>query len=229
MKKLFLTILMVILITGCKSKVLIKIDGTHIEENLYYLKEKTQLIDNDINVTFYDDAKQYLDVKGTVEGFKLEPLENYNDNESAIRMYNTYESFEQLSNSLLLKSCYDLYKISKENDNSYNVTTSDRFTCFERYKELDNVELVIETDNNVLYSNADRIEENKYIWNITRNNSDNKKISITVSKNKNEEKERKEKNNKKYKEILIGLGSAAGIIILVTLFIAIKHKRVNKI
>lgn len=229
MKKLFLTILMVILITGCKSKVLIKIDGTHIEENLYYLKEKTQLIDNNINVTFYDDAKSYLDVKGTVEGFRIEPLENYNDNEAAIRMYNTYDSFEQLSNSLLLKNCYDLYKISKENDNSYNITTSDRFTCFERYKELDNVELVIETDNNISYSNADRIEENKYIWNITKNNSDNKKISITVSKNKNEEKIKKEKNKIKYKEILIGLGSAAGIIILVTLFIAIKHKRVNKI
>ena len=202
MKKLFLTMLMVILITGCKSKVLIKIDGTYIEENLYYLKEKSQLMDNDINVTFYNEAKPYLGMKGTVEGFRLEPLDNYNENESAIRMYNTYESFEQFSNSILLKSCYDLYKISKENDNSYNITTSDRFTCFERYKKLDNVELVIETNNDVSYSNADKVEKNKYIWNITKNNSDNKKISITISKNINKEKEKREKN--KIKQIIDG-------------------------
>lgn len=229
MKKLFLTILITMLITGCKAKVLIKIDGTHIEENLYYLKEKSQLIDNDINVTFYNDAKPYLDIKGTVEGFSIEPIESYNENESAIRMFNNYESFEQFSNSLLLTSCYDLYKISKENENYYNITTSDRFTCFEKYKELDNVELVIETNNDVSYSNADKVENNKYIWNITRTNSENKKISITISKKQNEEKIKKEKQKIKYKEILIGLGIISGIIILLTLFIVIRHKRVNKI
>ena len=113
MKKLFVTILIVILVTGCKAKVLIKIDGTNIEENLYYLKEKSQLLNNDISMTFYNDAKPYLDVKGTVEGFRVEPIENYNDNTSAMRLYNNYESFEQFSNSLLLEGCYDLYKISK--------------------------------------------------------------------------------------------------------------------
>ena len=229
MKKLFLAMVMLMLITGCKSKVLIKIDGTSIEENLYYLKEKSELINNDISATFDNDVKPYLGMKGTVEGFRIEPIENYTERESAMRLYNTYKSFEQLSNSLLLQNCYDLYKISKENEDYYNITTSDRFTCFDRYKELDNVELIIETNNDVSYSNADKIEENKYIWNITRTNSDSKKISITISKNKNEEKAKKEKDKIKYREILIGLGLVTGIIILITLGIAIKHKRVNKI
>ena len=223
MKKLFVTILIVILVTGCKAKVLIKIDGTNIEENLYYLKEKSQLLNNDISMTFYNDAKPYLDVKGTVEGFRVEPIENYNDNTSTMRLYNNYESFEQFSNSLLLEGCYDLYKISKENENYYNITTSDKFTCFERYKELDNVELIIETNNDVSYSNADKREDNRYIWNINKNNSNNKKISITISKNTNT------KQKIEYEKILIGIGIVTGVLLLVIIFIYIKHKRVNQI
>lgn len=227
MKKFkILTILICLLITGCRAECVIKINGEEIEENVYYIVEKQNLIDNDIQNNISKDIKKYSGgYKDSVEGFTVKSKIEYTKTEDAIELSNKYNSFNEFSQSLLLNACYDLAKISKYDEDSYNITTSNVFKCFNIYEQLDKVDLIIETNNKVLYTNSDSKKGNKYIWNINKNNYNDKKISITISKTADNQENKK----KSYKEIIILIGGLVLVVLTFGVAIIIRNKKVNRI
>ncbi len=206
MKKIRITVLSIILLfaTGCtvdynlqfQDSVLtetIKIDATDMDMTEEEIK---RMLDNQL---YLDAQQQSYQVKQ--EGKKITLSQKYN--------VDTYK------NSLLLSQCYTAYNLIEEQD-YYDLTTSSSFTCnpFD-YMDIDELKIKIKTNHKVLSHNADSIENNTYIWNITTQNAGNKPIQIRFSKDTKEDK-----------MYLIILGITV-IIAIIILFVAFHKKKNN--
>ena len=98
-----------------------------------------------------------------------------------------------------------------------------RFNCFNKYSELDDVTINIDSSLEVESSNADEVNGNIYTWNINKSNADNKPINIVLKPN-TEQKE-------KQRQLSVVLLVIAAFILLgiIVFLIRSKGKRKNKI
>ena len=133
-----------------------------------------------------------------------------------------YDTLNDYNNSLSFSICYDNYKLIKEKDKIV-ISTSKRFNCFNKYSELDDVTINIDSSLEVESSNADEVNGNIYTWNINKSNADNKPINIVLKPN-TEQKE-------KQRQLSVVLLVIAAFILLgiIVFLIRSKGKRKNKI
>jgi len=63
------------------------------------------------------------------------------------------------------------------NDNIVSFYSGNEFTCYEYYDNLETINIVLNTNYKVISSNADSVEDNKYMWTITEDGNKNIEIS----------------------------------------------------
>jgi len=64
------------------------------------------------------------------------------------------------------------------------VLTSKTFNCFEHYKDLDKVTVMIKSNHKLIETNADKVDGYKYYWTIEKETKDDEKILLKLDSNK---------------------------------------------
>ena len=109
-------------------------------------------------------------------------------------------------------------------DDKYYLFAGGAFKCsFYAYEYLDSLDIVINTNHEVIDNNADEVVDGKYVWHIKKDVNDYELKFITSKKSVVVKKKIDIK-------LLMYIGfSSAVFLLLLILGIIIKHKRVNKI
>lgn len=220
MKKYKIILLIVILLslTGCSFEYNIKIDTNTIsEENIVYIPNTDK---NNIKLEVEKLVSKYTGPTNSLGMYKQSVIED--NNNFGMSYKKNYDTLNDYNNSLSFSICYDNYKLIKEKDKIV-ISTSKRFNCFNKYSELDDVTINIDSSLEVESSNADEVNGNIYTWNINKSNADNKPINIVLKPN-TEQKE-------KQRQLSVVLLVIAAFILLgiIVFLIRSKGKRKNKI
>lgn len=229
MKKIIL-IIIVIFVTGCQAEVNINISENEVSENIkiYDLKENVfetgtnvkEEVNNNV-VYFEHDYKHY-------------DIEEFEENRYVGKNYKFTSDLNLLGSSISrLTTCYENIEVYK---NSYmlNIKTSDEYRCGYIFGAND-VVLNIISDLKVSKHNADKVEDNKYIWNINSNNYKNKPIKIYFELS-NEENSEEQNQIENVKNIVAEnehwlnyiLGVIGVVVIFIGVYVYIKIKNSNK-
>ena len=220
MKKYKIVLLIVILLslTGCSFEYNMKIDTNTIsEENIVYIPNTDK---NDIKQEVEKLVSRYTGPTNSLGMYNQSVIED--NNNFGMSYKKNYDTLNDYNNSLSFSICYDNYKLIKEKDKIV-ISTSKRFNCFNKYSELDDVTINIDSSLEVESSNADEVNGNIYTWNINKSNADNKPINIVLKPN-TEQKE-------KQRQLSVVLLVIAAFILLgiIVFLIRSKGKRKNKI
>lgn len=220
MKKYKIVLLIVILLslTGCSFEYNMKIDTNTIsEENIVYIPNTDK---NDIKQEVEKLVSRYTGPTNSLGMYKQSVIED--NNNFGMSYKKNYDTLNDYNNSLSFSICYDNYKLIKEKDKIV-ISTSKRFNCFNKYSELDDVTINIDSSLEVESSNADEVNGNIYTWNINKSNADNKPINIVLKPN-TEQKE-------KQRQLSVVLLVIAAFILLgiIVFLIRARGKRKNKI
>ena len=117
------------------------------------------------------DGVEYYDVKKSDNNSKVEFVYNYD-----INSYN---------DNVFAKNCYEYVTLMNfYNDNTKRdelvLSTSSEFLCFDNNSTLDDVTVKIKTKRKVYDTNADKIDKNTYVWNINKDNKNEKPIVMSM-------------------------------------------------
>ena len=230
-KKLFV-ILSFLLLCGCSANYTIEIKDNKVIENSNLLIDKKSIENKSGALGSISDEIEYVynnlhDIENGQEeektrSFNLEKIDN--ENLLGLKFNNEY-TLDNFTKSPIIRQCYESVSILS-NDLYFNINTSSVFKCYDYYKYLDEVKIILKTDYNVR-TNFDEKKDNTYYWYINKDNYKNKSINISVLKN-NAIIEDNEK-------IIIGdnyinmfLYILVIIIIIIGLVILLKVKKSNK-
>lgn len=211
MKKILLALLVFVL-TGCTAQYNLEIDDNSIKENV-----SIKILTSAVNESFLQDQ---VDKSKIVYADKLETYNTKfeNDNENYNISFDYIHKTEDFTNSKFLNICYNSNKISVVEDKLI-IKTSNQFNCINMDNDIhaDKVEINITTKLKVTGNNADEVQGNKYIWNITSENYQNKPVQMEI---KLPIKYEVTEGTKYISALVIGL-LAMGILV----FIIVKIKR----
>lgn len=217
MKKIFILICL-LLLTGCNASYEITIKDNKISEKLSLVELNKELFDvkNDTGWTLREVFKAQVELSKdefSVEDYTVKDLSN--DNKLSIE-YNS-NKINNLVNSSVINQCYTNPSMKTE-DNIVKFSTGEDFSCYEYYNNLETITIVLETNHNVISSNAQTIEDNKYTWVLTKDSNKNIEFSY-------EKKQEKESN------LITVIVILLSIVVLgfVSLHIYRKFKEENKI
>lgn len=223
MKKIWITLLLLLFITGCQFRYDIDINDGEITE------KRTMLIDN--------SSVKNNDIKGSIENI----ISKYSINmdmmiapetkvikEKQLSGYQTITKYKlgDYKNSDILNMCYKSYNVIIDNSKIY-LSTGREFTCYNSLVELENVEINITTNHKVLDHNADKVDGNKYSWFVTKSNASNKPINIELSETEMINSDDNKGLKDKFKIVFISI--VAFFVIIVIIMLVIKRKRSQKI
>ncbi len=223
MKKTIIILLLLIIVSGCSAKYEIEIKDKKINEKSSFIINKKEVESDGIYYTVSRIAgKYFLNVD-----FLIGDTKEYYENENAIYQKRNTTSIDEYNSSDMLKYCYSAHNVLNEKK-YYIISTSNTFECFEKYQELDNVQIVLKTNHQVKENNADKVDGYTYTWNINKNNYNDKRIYIKLYKDKyvfNYE-------NEFYKKIALYIGVGCAIIgsgLFIYFRLMSKRKKSNKI
>ncbi len=216
--KLVLLIIILLSLTGCSFEYNIKVNtNTITEENVIYIANTNK---NNIKQEVESLVNNYTGPTNSLGMYEQSVVEK--NNEFGMSYKKTYDELTDYNHSLSFSICYDNYKLIKEKDKIV-ISTSKRFNCFNKYSELDDVTINIDSRLEVESSNADEVNGNIYTWNINKSNADNKPINIVLKPNT----EQKEKQRQL--SVVLLVISAFILLGIIVFLIRLKGKRKNKI
>lgn len=177
MKKILIILPFLFLLSGCHAEYRVHISSKNIQDNLFIydsIENIDQLNSDDISNTF-------LTFEGFFTGFKKEFV---NTDRRKIGYHYTYElPKDDFSTLSLTRPCYTDFQMD-ETKEEITIQTSPSLICFEEYKQLEDVSIILTSDYEQITSNADEIKKNEHIWHITKENYQNKPLEIHIQKNK---------------------------------------------
>lgn len=187
MKRIILATLCLFILSGCTSQYELKIDGDQFNETIttyiysgdreydMSLFEGTLDYGDRIGAFMTDDSYPFFQNYDFVYDKKVEKIADYE--KVQLKYKYTAEEFKK-SNAINL--CFQQFQFNEEKDR-YIINLSGYFYCLYNNESLD---IMIETKNEVFQNNADEVNNNKYIWHITKENFKDVEISLNLSKNK---------------------------------------------
>ncbi len=192
MKKNFILLAVILLLTGCKATANISIDKDTITETVRVFEQDSKKYEsykkwNGFPITLYYDQKlkspAWMPNREKESGVPYYNVD-IDDQEHIISMSGKF-SLTNHTKSSLVRNCFRLYNIIQE-DNKTIFSTSKGLTC-----AFNNFDIVVSTPYTVVTSNATKVdtETNTYIWNINSSNVNNSNVYLEVdfSKRYNEE------------------------------------------
>jgi len=176
MKKMLL-LFFILLLSGCSTEVRIVIDKENVSETINIFGLKSEIYQNE---TLNEDIKTNIEVfEREYEFYDVDEFENKNN---VGKTYKLSESLELWAELTHLRPCYEKFQLSKTSTN-ISLETSEEYRCGYLFGAND-VILIIESDLELISSNADRVEGNKLIWNINEDNYQNKSINFNFKTTK---------------------------------------------
>ena len=164
LKKSLILIVIMFLLTGCTIKYNLRIDENFVSEKLFINNVDVSKFNNTyvpVNSDI-DDPNAFKEKSSEVEYYKMKK-----NDDSIILSYD--HNFKNFSSAYILNSCYDEVDSYIE-DNRFIISTTGSFSCFELYDDIDDVEVVINSQYKLINTNANKINNFDYIWNINVNN-----------------------------------------------------------
>lgn len=163
-----LSIILIILLSGCSCKYEITIKNGNVVEDLIVNGVTTE-----------------IPVQADLANFSTH---SYSKNlEGDVLKYQTSYKLNNLKKSDFL-TCFDSYNFFEDED-SYILKTGTKFKCFPyQYNDFDmlyydKLDITLSTNHNVIEHNAVSVEKGVYHWYITSDNIDNAEIYFKISKN----------------------------------------------
>lgn len=215
MLKILCLIIILITMTGCSATYEIHISKENTINETIYVYENNKIVDS-LSKTKEDEIfNKLLDFERGYEHYKRETYTT-EDVSGYKYTYNfNYEEYDAMSQ---LRKCYDTLTLNTTNELS--IKTGKNFICGSYYPEATSLELVITSDYHIKSSNADKIDNNKHIWTINKNNYTNKPIIISFDTNILVEEE----NNDSKTKIIITF-----IIFIILIIFVLKNRKKYKI
>ena len=212
MKKILLLLITLLLLTGCKATYNIDFNEKIEEEIKVY-------VENDVirNATQKQSEDFYIKLDDWERAYEYYKREKYTD--ADYTGYKYTESFDYKDYDVLtqLRKCYDDFTFTK--DKYIELKTSNEFLCASYYKDVDSLDIRINTKYFVENSNADEKDGNTLIWHINRVNYSKKPIILKIDTTK------KAKVVNKFKIDIKFILTISVFIILIIAFIITKKKR----
>ncbi len=184
MKRLFIFVSLLLLLSGCSVSYEINLVNDKIEEKLTIIENDQSLFDveNDTGWTLrqiFDSFSQDTDNEFSVENYSVKSL----NDETRLGLEYKSDSSKSLINSSVINQCYNKPTMFVE-ENVITFNTGNDFKCYEYYENLETISIVLKTNNKVLSSNADLVEDNIYTWNITKDGNKQIEISYEIKESK---------------------------------------------
>lgn len=180
MKK-FILLILIIICTGCTATYEININNNNkIYEKLSIEETNTSIFDLKLD-DGYTIKETYENIKSSNEFTSMgATIENKITNNKLELNYKKELDINKYLNSDILNQCYDnpTFEVT---DEYFYIDSGVYFSCFEYYDYLDSLKIILKTNHKVLSNNADEIKNDKYIWNITKSNYEDKNIEIKLS------------------------------------------------
>jgi hypothetical protein len=223
LKKIILSVLLLLLVSGCDAVYNVEIyndtckeDATIIEDNSSNWYDKNQ---------YGGTFKDMLDEEYNHDNYYYSKKMISSETELGLN-YKGKLSLSDYDTSSIVYRCYDYFSMT-EQDDSIVISTSKHNLCFDNYKWLDSLIVNVKTNHKVINNNADNVNGNTYTWNLTKYDND-RSIQIELSKDEyvfNYDNE----ILKKFGTVAIVAGAIILVLIFVALYFYIKSKRANKI
>lgn len=219
--KYLIIIFFLLTICGCTADYNLNITNNTIDEDFSTTIYKSEIPQNsdiqqgvelDDPITPFIDNDQYPFYKNNSIIYDKNIIEE--DDYRLVNYKYTY-SLKDYSKSNVLKTCFDKYKYSYNDNIVFNATGT--FYCL----HSDELNINITTKNKVLSNNADKVSGNTYTWIINKNNSDNINMSIEI------EKSSLSKTINKYLLFVVG-GVILLIVLIIIFFIKAKQSKNNR-
>ena len=253
----------IILISGCTATYNIDITENVISESLSIIETNQNTLNSSV-----DSSSDYTvreAIQSAIDGYqkvyyddysndddeKLKGVEYYNISSTGgsglgVKYSYEYNNINNYQRSYIVHNCYDLFKVYEE-ARTLKITSSNEMKCFNKYIHLDNVQVIVNTENEVVNHNADQVNNHSYIWNITKNNATNKPIIFEVrlstptpdsesesdSNPTHQDEQTTLENNvsssNTITNIIIAVASIFVVIIIIVIILINKNKRNNRI
>ncbi len=263
MKKLLMLILMAIVLTGCSVDYNLVINEGVFEETISIIENDSSKFYSPIDSYGSISYKERIDWLNThpIYVFKNSDIDPYDDTieVSGVKYYNkekvvddnkygvvmtTSGDIENINDLRSLSHCYEVAQVINNKD-EYVLSTSFKNYCFENYTLLTEMTINLTTDMKVTSNNADSISGNTYTWKITKDNYENKSISLAMqsirdykndkyyeeeAKKQAEEKKRIQSQKKSMTKIF-GIFGISFVVVIAIILIAIfiKNRKENNL
>ena len=183
-KRIIIMLFSIIALSGCTATYELNISNNGFEE-------KISINSNEITKSNYYITAYYNGIPENVYDVdintKIDGIEYYNTkllNNTLEFKYKFKENDFFKSN--IANSFFSVFLIQEyeyDDENTYNLlSTTDDFSAFETYNDLDEVTINIKTNYEVISTNADKINKNIYTWNLNKNK--NKSINLMYNPKK---------------------------------------------
>lgn len=222
MKKILILFMICFSLTGCNTKVNLKIDEKKAYEKITIYDLKTNIYSNNI----LDE-----EVQSNLDAFEMEyeyyDIKEFENNGNIGKTYELSENLELWWELSHVRPCYEMFDFRKTNTH-ISLNTSDEYRCGYLYGAND-VTVVVESDLTVESSNADKVDGNKLIWNINNDNYKNKSIKFSYKLLEDDEiiNNENEQNNEKvdstYVKIIFYALSIVFLISVLVIYQKIKN------
>lgn len=183
MKNKFLVLMILLLTTGCTCEYSLTINGNDYKENIVLIGESSNEISSFNNkwVIPVDKDEYKMLSESDSECSDYNRIYNYDLSNNKLK-FNYDFSKSNFNMSTAVSSCYDRITVDDYNLSTI-ISTSIKNNCFDKYPPLSSIKVSIVVDRDVISSNADVIDGKTYIWNITKNNANNKVINLVLNNN----------------------------------------------
>lgn len=220
MKKILIFVFFIFFLTGCSAKIDVDISNNSINQNFLITLSSNESKNKTAFLTLYNSFLQVEHSSELLANYNIKDKVSLDKTEASIK----YDLLNYDSDYALI-SCFDNSTI--EFDNSILSIDAKNFNCFKKYSSLDSLTIEITTEYQVQTHNADQVNGNTYIYNITKQN--NKNINFSLKYENYESKGNSVITNNNQSMMLIISLIAIIIFSLLLLFIYQKSKKNNKI
>lgn len=186
MKKILNVIILLLsalIITGCTAEYKITV-GKNINEDLTIKADTKDEYETLIkNQNDYPINKYYNDknLEAYVMGYQNKvSYYDFEPNDSNLTLnYKSNFSLSKAKTSNIVNKCFENYEIIESKDELY-ISAGEEFQCLKN--GLDVAKIILITDYEIIYSNADSKSSNELTWYINSNNYKNKSLKVNLYK-----------------------------------------------
>jgi len=181
MKKIFILIVFLIVLTGCEATYTIEINGLNFNETLE-INDRVRRHEEQIRESA--NANIPTDVRLDQDGPRIEGVDYYRidlidtTNNFGLR-YNSRFNLEGYRFSTIANNYVSPFRLSHANG-IIEMSVGDQ-QSFQIYPNLNRITIRLVTSNNVLSHNADEVNNGVLYWFFTRENYQNKNIDVRLT------------------------------------------------
>ena len=177
-KRMVILLLMLMITTGCTCEYNLKIENGTYKENIILESTDTEEIAS-FNKQWNISTNKTINNLGLDPSSEEIPIDNvYNYNLTGNKLTFNYDfNQNEYKYSTAISKCYNNFSISNYNNRTI-ISTSSNPTCFVDYPNLTKVTIKITVDEKVISNNADTINNNTYIWILTKDSK--KAINLVI-------------------------------------------------